>query len=129
VRAAHELGIEVVPLVGPVSLLLALAASGLSGQSFAFVGYIPQDADARTRRIKELESLALRTGQTQIFIETPYRNAALLDALVRTLQHNTRLAVASGLTLEDAIIRSQTVRQWRQRIQAPELPAVYAIGR
>lgn len=130
VRAAHELGIAVVPLVGPVSLLLALAASGLSGQNFAFVGYLPQDAEARVQRIKELESLALKTGQTQLFIETPYRNAALLDALLRTLQHNTRLALASGLTLDSARIISHSVKQWKQQPDtAPGLPAVFAIGR
>lgn len=130
VRAAHELGIPVVPLVGPVSLLLALAASGLSGQNFAFVGYLPQDAAARATRIRELESLALKTGQTQLFIETPYRNAALLDSLLRTLQHNTRLAVASGLTLEGARIDSRTIKQWKQQpASAPALPAVFGIGR
>jgi len=131
VRAAHELGVAVVPLVGPVSLLLALAASGLSGQNFAFVGYLPQDAAARVQRIRELESLALKTGQTQLFIETPYRNAALLDALVKTLQHNTRLAVASGLTLAGALVRSETVKRWKQQPQAPDkdTPAVFAIGR
>lgn len=131
VRAAHELGIPVVPLVGPVSLLLTLAASGLSGQNFAFVGYLPQDADARMLRIKELESLALRTGQTQLFIETPYRNAALLDALLRTLQHNTRLAVASGLTMETALIRSANVKRWKQQAGTADnsTPAVFAIGR
>ena len=131
VRAAHELGIPVVPLVGPVSLLLALAASGLSGQNFAFVGYLPQDAAERAQRIKELESLALKTGQTQLFIETPYRNAALLDALLRTLQHNTRLAIACGLTLETASIRSAHVKQWKQQPLAADnsTPAVFAIGR
>lgn len=130
VRAAHELGLTVVPLVGPVSLLLALAASGLSGQNFAFVGYLPQDAAARAQRIRELESLALKTGQTQIFIETPYRNAALLEALLHTLQPNTRLAVASGLTLAGAQVRSATLRQWRQQpAMAPQLPAVFALGR
>ena len=131
VRAAHELGLAVVPLVGPVSLLLALAASGLSGQNFAFVGYLPQDAAARVQRIRELESLALKTGQTQLFIETPYRNTALLQALLKTLQHNTRLAVASGLTLESAQVRSATVRQWKQQAAPTEqdTPAVFAIGR
>jgi 16S rRNA (cytidine1402-2'-O)-methyltransferase len=130
VRAAHELGLTVVPLVGPVSLLLALAASGLSGQNFAFVGYLPQDAAARAQRIRELESLALKTGQTQLFIETPYRNAALLEALLHTLQPNTRLAVASGLTLAGAQVRSATLRQWKQRpAVAPQLPAVFALGR
>jgi 16S rRNA (cytidine1402-2'-O)-methyltransferase len=130
-RAAHELGIAVVPLTGPVSLLLALAASGLNGQNFAFVGYLPQDAEARAQRIRELEALALRTGQTQLFIETPYRNAALLHALVQTLQHNTRLAVARGLTLASANVRSEPVKSWRAKpLQADErTPAVFAIGR
>ena len=130
-RAAHELGLVVVPLTGPVSLLLALAASGLNGQNFAFVGYLPQDADARNQRIRELETLALKTGQTQLFIETPYRNAALLQALTQTLQHNTRLAVARGLTLANASVRSDTVKGWRAKPQAVEdrLPAVFAIGR
>jgi 16S rRNA (cytidine1402-2'-O)-methyltransferase len=131
VRAAHEVGIAVMPLTGPVSLLLALAASGLNGQNFAFVGYLPQDAEARTQRIRELESLALRTGQTQLFIETPYRNAALLQALMQTLQHNTRLAVARGLTLASADIRSETVKAWRARPPGTDdrMPAVFAIGR
>ena len=131
VRAAHGLGIAVTPLVGPVSLLLALAASGLNGQNFAFVGYLPQDADARVQRIRELESLALRSGQTQLFIETPYRNAALLQALLQTLQHNTRLAVARGLTLASADIRSDTVKAWRAKNSSTDerMPAVFAIGR
>ncbi|MDP9930130.1 SAM-dependent methyltransferase [Variovorax paradoxus] len=131
-RAAHELGIAVVPLTGPVSLLLALAASGLNGQNFAFVGYLPQDSGERQVRIRELEALALKTGQTQLFIETPYRNAALLQALVQTLQHNTRLAVARGLTLATAQVRSETVKTWRSKAQSPadeRLPAVFAIGR
>lgn len=131
VRAAHELGIAVVPLTGPVSLLLALAASGLNGQNFAFVGYLPQEAEARVQRIRELESLALRTGQTQLFIETPYRNAALLQALMQTLQHNTRLAVARGLTLASADIRSEPVKAWRAKppVTDERMPAVFAIGR
>ncbi|MGK6309329.1 SAM-dependent methyltransferase [Variovorax sp. DT-64] len=131
VRAAHELGIAVAPLTGPVSLLLALAASGLNGQSFAFVGYLPQEAEARVQRIRELESIALRTGQTQLFIETPYRNAALLQALMQTLQHNTRLAVARSLTLASADIRSETVKAWRAKPTGTNerMPAVFAIGR
>jgi 16S rRNA (cytidine1402-2'-O)-methyltransferase len=137
VRAAHDLGIAVVPLTGPVSLLLALAASGLNGQAFAFVGYLPQDGVARAQRIRELESLALRTGQTQLFIETPYRNAALLKALLQTLQQNTRLAVSSGLTLPQAQSRSAMVKTWKQRealadegwAPGKDMPAVFAIGR
>ncbi|MEJ8820840.1 SAM-dependent methyltransferase [Variovorax humicola] len=130
-RAAHDLGIAVRPLTGPVSLLLALAASGLNGQNFAFVGYLPQEPDARNQRIRELEALALRSGQTQLFIETPYRNAALQQALLQTLQHNTRLAISRGLTLASAAVRSDTVKGWRAAtVQADErLPAVFAIGR
>lgn len=115
VRAAHALGLTVTPLVGPVSLLLALAASGLNGQNFAFVGYLPQDASARAQRIRELEALALKTGQTQLFIETPYRNAALLQSLTSTLQGHTRLAVSSGLTLAHARTHSALVKAWRQQ--------------
>ena len=130
VRAAHEAGARGVPLVGPVSLLLTLAASGLNGQNFAFVGYLPQEGDARRQRIRELEGLALRTGQTQLFIETPYRNAALLQALLQTLQPGTRLAVASGLTLPAMHVRSQAVKAWRAApaLAGERLPAVFAVG-
>lgn len=130
VRAAHDLGISVVPLVGPVSLLLALAGSGLNGQNFAFVGYLPQDAAERGHRLKQLESLALKTGQTQMWIETPYRNAAMLGSLLQSLQANTRLSVASGLTLPSASIQSHTIAQWKKGLKGPDghTPAVYAIG-
>lgn len=131
VRAAHTLGITVVPMVGPVSLMLALAASGLNGQDFAFVGYLPQEAVARAKRVRELESLVLRTGQTQLFIETPYRNTALMQTLREVLAHTTRLAVGSGLSLADAHTRSMTAAQWRNEAWAPDnaTPAVFAIGR
>lgn len=131
VRAAHDLGVAVIPLVGPASLLLALAASGLNGQNFSFVGYLPQDAAQRAQRIRELESLALKTGQAQLFIETPYRNAAVWDSLLKTLQPATRLAVASGLTLPAAATRSRPVKAWRQEAApvANDTPAVFAIGR
>ena len=131
VRAAHDLGIEVVALTGPMSLMLALASSGLNGQNFAFVGYLPQDSAERGQRIKSLESLALKTGQTQIFIETPYRNAALLQALLQTLQGNTRLALSCGLTLDAAWTKSATVTQWKQDKPASplDLPTVFCMGR
>lgn len=131
VRAAHDLSIPVVPLVGPVSLLLALAASGLNGQNFAFVGYLPQDGQERNQRIKELEALAQRTGQTQLFIETPYRNATLWQALLQVLQPQTRLALASGLTLPGARVQSLPVRQWREQPTPPDnrTPVVFALGR
>lgn len=132
VRAAHELGLEVVVLVGPVSLLLALAASGLNGQNFAFVGYVPQAEPERGQKIRELEALALKTGQTQIFIETPYRNASLLQGLLQTLQQNTRLAVSNGMTLAEPRTVSDTVKGWRQKNKAglvTDQPAVFSIGR
>ncbi|MES2911702.1 MAG: SAM-dependent methyltransferase [Pseudomonadota bacterium] len=131
VRAAHDLGIQVVALTGPMSLMLALAASGLNGQNFAFVGYLPQDGSDRSQRIRELESLALKTGQTQIFIETPYRNAALLQALLQSLQANTRLALSCGLTMSNCWSRSSQVSQWKKdKPQVPlDLPGVFCIGR
>ena len=131
VRAAHDLGIEVIALTGPMSLMLALASSGLNGQNFAFVGYLPQDAGERSQRIRELESLALKTGQTQIFIETPYRNTALLQALLQTLQSNTRLALSCGLTLDKAWGHSAQVSSWKKNkpVAALGLPSVFCIGR
>ena len=130
VRAAHDLGLQVVPLVGPVSLLLALAASGLNGQNFAFVGYLPQEAVARGQRIRELEALALRTGQAQLFIETPYRNIALWQGLLQALKGSTRLAVASALTLPSAQCRSATASHWKHQAApvSSDVPAVFAIG-
>jgi 16S rRNA (cytidine1402-2'-O)-methyltransferase len=130
VRAAHDLGISVVPLVGPISLMLALAASGLSGQNFAFVGYLPSDGALLAKRIKELEQLAMKTGQTQIFIETPYRNVALLQILISQLQPNTRLALSCGLTLQNMQTSSNKVSVWRQQSHALPitLPTVFAIG-
>ena len=131
VRAAHDLGLQVMPLTGPMSLMLALAASGLNGQNFAFVGYLPQDAGGRVQRIRELESLALKTGQTQLFIETPYRNTALLQALLQTLQGNTRLALGCGLTMDKGVSRSAQVSSWkRDKPVVPlNLPTVFCIGR
>lgn len=130
VRAAHDLGLQVLPLVGPVSLLLALAASGLNGQNFAFVGYLPQDAGERATRLKQLEALALKSGQTQMWIETPYRSPAMLSALLQALQPGTRLAIASGLTLASASIQSRSVAAWKKSASGPDgqTPAVFAIG-
>jgi 16S rRNA (cytidine1402-2'-O)-methyltransferase len=130
VRAAHDLGLQVLPLVGPVSLLLTLAASGLNGQNFAFVGYLPQDSSERTARLKQLETLAIKTGQTQMWIETPYRNPAMFSAALQALQPNTRLAIASGLTLDSANIQSHTIATWKKHAAGPDAqtPAVFAVG-
>ncbi len=129
VQAAHRLGIEVVPLPGASSLLLALAASGLEGQSFAFVGYLPIDDTARAARIRELEALSRRAAQSQLMIETPYRNMALLAALLAHLQPSTRLAVSCGLTLPAGWNRSDSVSAWRARsMRVPtDVPAVFAL--
>jgi 16S rRNA (cytidine1402-2'-O)-methyltransferase len=131
VRAAHTLGVPVIPLVGPISILLGLAASGLNGQSFAFVGYIPATPAERVKKIRELESTALNSGQTHILIETPYRNIALLQSLVSTLQPTTRLAISSGLTLSTAANFSGTVEVWRQRgwTVSADVPAIFCVGR
>lgn len=130
VRAAHDAGIAVIPLVGPVSLLMTLAASGLNGQNFAFVGYLPQDAAQRIQHIKELEQLAQRHNQAQLFIETPYRNPALWQALLHSLQPTTRIAMASGLTLENASIQSRSAKDWKRLGTEPDnrTPVVFAIG-
>lgn len=129
VAAAHAAGVPVLPLPGTSALLLALAASGLNGQSFAFVGYLPQEAPARTARIKELEALSRRLGQTQLMIETPYRNAALLAALVAALAPATRLSVSCGLTLPGGWTRTETVAGWRARpVTMPaRWPAVFGL--
>jgi 16S rRNA (cytidine1402-2'-O)-methyltransferase len=128
VQAAHAAGVQVVPLSGPSSLILAVAASGLNGQSFAFVGYLPTDAAQRTQRIQQLEQVSRKQHQTQLVIETPYRNQALADALLASLQPDTRLAVACGLTLDKGWNRTLTVKQWQQAgLQiSSEIPTVFA---
>ena len=129
VRAAHDMGAQVQTLVGPSSLLLALASSGLSGQSFAFLGYLPQQEPARSERIKQLDAYARKNGQAQLCIETPYRNQALWQALLTHLQPETRLALASGLTLSSAMNLSMAVGAWRKAdsaLQARVLAALQA---
>jgi 16S rRNA (cytidine1402-2'-O)-methyltransferase len=117
------------PLAGASSLLLALAASGLNGQSFAFVGYLPQDAAARTSRLRELEALSRRGAQTQLLIETPYRNAALLAALLAALAPTTKLSVSVGLTLPGGWTRSDSIAGWRAvPADMPDrVPAVFCL--
>lgn len=129
VAAAHVAGIAVRPLSGPSSLLLALSASGLNGQSFAFVGYLPVEAAARSGRLKELEALSRRQQQTQLMIETPYRNAALLAAMLSSLAPATRVSVSVGLTLGGGWTRTLTVAQWRRENTAlpDRIPAVFCL--
>lgn len=128
VAQAHRLGAVVLPLSGPNSMMLALAASGLQGQSFAFVGYLPQDAAARAARLRDLQMRSRKEGQTQLLIETPYRNAAVMAALTEHLDEATRLSVASGLTLPQGWCRTATVAQWRRSPPTfdKNIPAVFA---
>jgi 16S rRNA (cytidine1402-2'-O)-methyltransferase len=122
VRRAHAEGIRVKPLVGPSSLLLAVMAGGLNGQSFAFNGYLPTDAGHRQKRIRELEERSRKDGQTQLFIETPYRNAVLLEALVAACQANTLVSIATDLTLAGENIQTQTAARWKRDLGEGRLP-------
>ena len=112
VRLAHNKGIRVIPLVGPSSILLAMMASGMNGQNFAFVGYLPVKREARIERIKQLEKLSAK--QTQIFIEAPYRNMALFQDILDTCHPNTRICVAADITLETEYIRTATREEWKK---------------
>jgi 16S rRNA (cytidine1402-2'-O)-methyltransferase len=119
VAEAHRRGIKVVPLVGPSSILLALMASGFNGQSFTFHGYLPIDKGQRSQRIKELENQAKRANQTQIFIETPFRNNQLLEEILKTCKPETRLCIGCNLTAEDEMISTRTITGWKK--QVPDL--------
>lgn len=126
VAAAHRLQLRVVPLVGPSSLLLALMASGLNGQRFAFAGYVPVDREERRARLAELEAKSRRWDESVLMIETPYRNEALLQAMLETLRPDTRVAVAVDVGQPGEWIRSATVQWWRQAAVAlPKAPAVF----
>ena len=122
VRLAHARGITVKPLVGPSSLLLAVMASGLSGQNFAFNGYLPVEPAARTKRIQQLETRARVEKQTQFFIETPYRNAAMMATLLQVCQEQTLISIATDLTLPSETIKTQTVAQWKKDVAAGKTP-------
>lgn len=127
---AHRQGVRVVPLTGPSSLLLALMGSGMNGQQFAFLGYLPVERAARQAAIKMLETQALRASQTQLFIETPYRNQALFADLLATLQPATRLCIAADLTAETELLITRSVAEWR-KTEPPALhkrPAVFVVG-
>jgi 16S rRNA (cytidine1402-2'-O)-methyltransferase len=129
VRRAHERGVKVVPLVGPSSILLALMASGLNGQSFAFHGYLPVEAGERAKRLRELEQQSRKAKQTQIFIETPYRNKALLDTLLASCAPSTLICVAIDLTLPTETIVSRPASTWK-KATAPDLhkrPAIFLL--
>lgn len=129
VARAHVLGLRVRPLVGPSSILLALMASGLNGQSFAFCGYLPVPADERNSHIRRIEEESRKMGRTQVFIETPYRNERLLDALLSVCNPATQLCIAMDVTTEHEWIRTQAISRWRKG-ERPDLarrPALFLI--
>lgn len=125
VRLAHGRGILVRPLVGPSSLLLSLMASGLNGQSFAFNGYLPTDAGQRAKKIKTLEERSRQERQTQLFIETPYRNAAMLEALATHCGDQTLISVATDLTLTSESIKTQTAAKWKSDLASGRTPGFH----
>jgi len=128
VEKAHRMGIKVVPLVGPNSILLALMASGFNGQSFTFHGYLPIDKLLRAKKIKELESIAERIDQTQIFIETPFRNNVLLEEILKTANPKSRLCIACDLTSATEFVQTKTIADWQKKV--PELhkrPAIFLL--
>lgn len=128
VAIAHEKGIKVVPLVGPSSILMSLMGSGFSGQSFTFNGYLDRDKSQRQKEIKQLEHLASR-GTSQIFMETPFRNQALLEDLLQTLKPETLLCIACDITLNSEFILTQPVKNWKKKL--PNLhkrPTVFVLG-
>lgn len=128
VELAHNNGIEVRPMVGPSSLMLALMASGMNGQNFAFTGYLPIKPDERRTKIKQLERLSFSQHQSQIIIETPYRNNSLLADLLLVCAPKTRLCIAAEISLPDAFIKTKTVEQWRkEKIDLNKKPCVFIL--
>ena len=128
VALAHRHGIEVVPAVGPSSLMMSLMASGLNGQSFAFCGYIPAKTEERKSKLKLLEKISGQLKQTQIMIETPYRNDSLLKDILSTCSPSTRLCIAANITMPDAYIKTKTVSQWKkENLIIGKRPCVFLI--
>jgi len=130
VRLAHQNGIQVVPLAGPSSILMAVMSSGLSGQNFAFNGYLPIKRPERIAKIRFYEKRALAENQTQVFIEAPYRNMQLLEDLLNTCLSTTMLGIAADISTETELIKTQTVDEWKKKLpQIHKRPAIFMIGR
>jgi 16S rRNA (cytidine1402-2'-O)-methyltransferase len=128
VKLAHENGIQVVPLVGPSSILLAMMASGMNGQSFAFNGYLPIDKADKKQAIKNFEKLSFDKNQSQLFIETPYRNNKLIEDILQTLQPNTLLCIACDITLPTEFIKTLKIADWKkQKVDIDKRPAIFII--
>ncbi len=128
VKIAHQKGIQVVPLVGPSSILLAMMASGMNGQKFTFNGYLPIDNSERKKALKTLERESFNTNTSQIFIETPYRNNKILEEIIKTLQPETNVCVACDITLPTEYIRTQTVKEWKKtKLDLHKRPTIFII--
>lgn len=128
VRVAHEKRIQVIPLVGPSSILMAMMSSGMNGQNFAFNGYLPIDKAERKSMIKKLEHTSRETGQSQIFMETPYRNDQLLKELIKTLKSNTKLCVACDITLPTEFIKTKIAHEWSElNIDLNKRPTIFIV--
>lgn len=128
VKLAHKKGIEVVPLVGPSSILLAMMASGFNGQNFAFNGYLPIESSERKKAIKNLEKISANKQQSQIFIETPYRNSKMLEELIKTLRPSTSLCVACDITLPTQYIKTFLVSKWKtEKVDLHKRPTIFII--
>lgn len=131
VAIAQKEGLCVVPLVGPSSMILAVMSSGLGGQSFAFNGYLPVDPADRAKKLKALEARAWNEGQTQLFIETPYRNLKMFQSLLASLRPQTRMCIAAGITTQEEWIKTFTIEKWKKQ-QLPDLskvPAIFLINK
>ena len=128
IAVAQKLNCTIKPLVGPSSILLALMASGMNGQQFEFVGYLPIENNERDKRLKELELSSQKNNSTKIFIETPYRNNQLVDTIIKTCSSNTKLCIAANITGIDEIIKTQTVKEWAQKkLELHKVPAIFLL--
>ena len=131
VAIAQERGYKVVPLVGPSSILMSVMGSGFNGQSFAFNGYLPVEVPQRIKALKKLENKVWNEDQTQLFIETPYRNAKMIETILNNLKPNTKVCIAAGITCQEEYIKTKTVAQWKKE-KIPELgkiPAIFVMGK
>ena len=129
VEFAHQYQIEVCPITGPSSILLALIASGFNGQNFAFNGYLPIDKKERSKKIKDLESLSKKNRQTQIFMETPYRNLQLFESIIKTCLKSTKLCIASDITLPSENIKTKTIEEWSSiKPEINKIPSIFLIS-
>jgi 16S rRNA (cytidine1402-2'-O)-methyltransferase len=130
VSLAHQKGFQVSPLVGPSSILLALIGSGFNGQEFSFTGYLPKERKERIKKLKDFEHYVRRTGSTQIFMDTPFRNMHVLDDLLNSLSDDVQICIASNLTMPDESIKTMSVAKWRENAyDLGKIPALFLIGK